>query len=134
MFRIAVVAATALALLAACTSTPRGPVPAEGGGSTSQRTRADLITREEVLASRMSTAYDVVASLRPQWLRIRGTTTVSDRRVISVFWNQQHYGGHEQLRNIATDNIRSIRFYSALESVGPFGPGHHHGVIQVLTQ
>src|SRR5690606_12389665 len=93
------------------------------------------ITQEEIRSSGRSNAYEVVQTLRPEWLRIRGPTTLRpEGDPILVYLETQRLGTLEQLRNISAASIESIRFLDRREASLQFGPGHVNGAIVVTTR
>ncbi|MGH7447657.1 MAG: hypothetical protein ACRELT_08855 [Longimicrobiales bacterium] len=113
-------------LLAACAAGP-----AERRVSTADR---NLITAEEMRAAGYTDAFRAVQSLRPQWLQIRGPTSFSRPEVIKVYLDGSLMGGPEQLRQIATSSISSIRFLDANEATQRWGLDHGNGAILVSTR
>lgn len=115
-----------LLLLAACAAVP------------SQRPRSTVdhrvITAEELRAAGYSDAYRVVQSLRPQWLRTRGATSLSQPETIKVYLDGLLLGGPDQLRQITTTSISSIRFLDAIEATQRWGLDHGQGAIAVSTR
>ena len=124
--RSLVLVASLVVGLAAC-----GSVPGRPG-----QTRAPLqITLEEIRSSGQSNAYEVVQALRPEWLRIRGPTTLRpEGDPILVYLETQRLGTVEQLRNISAAAIESIRFLDRREASLQFGPGHVNGAIVIRTR
>lgn len=109
-------------LLAACGATA-GP----------RRGNSDVLSREEILASTASTAYELIAQLRPQFLRSRGALSMQDPRPVYpiVYVNEMRHGGLETLRAILVREISEVRFISAADATTRWGTGHAGGVIQV---
>lgn len=105
---------------------------ATSGASGPPRSRS-LITSKEVAASRATTAYGVVEQLRPLWVRSHGATSINapGSQYATVYVNEQRYGDLTSLRNIPSEQVVEIRYFSAAESVTRFGPGNSGGVIEV---
>lgn len=104
--------------LAACGSAHAGP-----GGARPSR---DLITREEIAASPVATAYEAVERLRPEFLRsIRGGGPPN------VYVNDSSSGGIDILRSIRADNVDEIRYLDAVAANLRFGLNNTSGVILV---
>lgn len=128
-FRTAVVA---LVLpLAACAST--------GGTAGKVRTSPTAtITHQEIVQAHVSTAYDAVERLRPQWLQSRGAMAPNpagpqDLALPVVFVDGQQYGDLSQLQNIQAMDIQSIKYLSPTDATTQFGTGHSGGAILVTT-
>ena len=84
-------------------------------------------------------AYDVISHLRPQYLKTRGRTTIQTAPTVaseyaSVFLDSQFYGDLNSLRNIASINIKEIRYLPANESVTRYGMQYGNGVIEIRTR
>lgn len=117
-----------LAALVACASPRvaprRGPDP-------------QLITEEEVVASLATTAYEVIRSLRPNFLSYRGETSF-DRRTSrpypNVYVDDQVFGTIGVLQSIPASDVSSIRLYRSAEAVTRFGTGNAGGVIAISTR
>ena len=96
-----------------------------------------LITEEEVVASLATTAYEVIRSLRPNFLSYRGETSF-DRRTSrpypNVYVDDQVFGTISILQSIPASDVSSIRLYRAAEAVTKFGTGNAGGVIAIVTR
>jgi len=115
-----------LLLVAACATVPG---PRRGHGVDYK-----LITEEEIQASGYTDAFRVVQSLRPQWLRSRGVTSISQRETIKVYLDGSLLGAPDQLQQITATSISSIRFYDAVEATQRWGLDHGQGAIVVSTR
>ena len=124
-----------LLLLVACAGRPRA----------SERDR-NLIRADEIATVQVSTAYDVVARLRGEFLKSRGTVTrapgrATDRTItveqprITVFLDGVEAGPVEQtLYLIPASEVVEIRLYRAADAVTKYGSRHAGGVIEVTTK
>ena len=117
------------ATLAACASAgpARQPTP-----STS-----NVISRAELEAEGSANVYDVIARLRPNFLRSRGPTSVmnaSARTVAAVFVDDIEYGDLESLRRFPAMRIAEIRYYSGPEATTKFGSVFGAGVIALKAR
>lgn len=103
--------------------------------TTSGSRHSDVITREEILASKAMNAFDVVSLLRPSFLRSRGQTTINgtDTGYAKVYLDRQLFGDIASLRQLQVGNIREIRYYSAPDATMRFGLGNTSGAIEVVT-
>jgi hypothetical protein len=106
---------------------------AASAGSPGQEDR-DVITAEQISAASASDAYQIVQSMRPMWLRKRGSQNIRNEGDIVVYYDNARMGGPAALRGISPTAITSIRFFDAAEANFRWGMGHTHGVILVLTQ
>lgn len=116
----------ALALLiAACASS----------GGTSARVDRNLLTREQILETNRQNVFEVVESLRSNWLRSRGPSSLNARdAVVQVYLDDARMGGVEMLRNINTSLVQYIRWYDGIAATGRWGLDHGAGVIYVSTR
>lgn len=96
--------------------------------------QSNVITMDQVNATRYSTAFEVVQALRPQWLRGRGRTSVNLSESVKVYIDDALLGEPEQLRNITARSIGSIRYLDANEATQRWGMDHGQGAIMVSTR
>lgn len=120
-----VVAACAIALLAGCAS---------AGGSGSSGGNRNVLTAEELRTETAQTLEDAIRQQRPQWLQIRGVTSMNNQGDIVVYQDGNRMGGREVLRGIPVTVVESVRFLSAGEATTRYGTGHAHGAIVVVTR
>ena len=110
-----------------------------GHGGTAQRDgpRRDpeLITMEELSTTTSTTLYDAVRALRPAWmLRSRPTAVLQQQQAqLIVYVDGTRYGTIESLRQLSTNGVVSVRFYSVGAAQARFGAGHLLGAIEVMT-
>lgn len=93
----------------------------------------DVLTREMIIESRATNAYDVVATLRSNWLRTRGVDSFSTPGEVLVYYNDTRLGGVEMLRGISLNEIGYIQYFDGTEASARWGLDHGHGVIYVGT-
>ncbi|MEA2760787.1 MAG: hypothetical protein QOD47_71 [Gemmatimonadaceae bacterium] len=106
-------------------------------GGHSEDSRSQLITQEEIEASRAPTAYDAVQKLRANFLTYRGETSFDKTKsqpYPTVYVDGQEYGTVTMLRNIPASQVSTIRLYRAWEATTKFGTGNMSGVIAVTTR
>ena len=126
MMKRALLATSAL-LLAACAS----------GGSPGEATRdRNLITAEEIATVPITTAWELVSRLRPEWLRNRGPASMraSAPEYPVVYIDEVSSGGLEALQRISSIAIAEVRFISARDAATRFGLNHGGGAIMVKTR
>ena len=125
----------ALNLLAAI-----GLVACASAGATAHPAKDyNVISQSEITAQNGVNAYDVISHLRPQYLKTRGRTTIQTAPTVAseyaaVFLDSQFYGDLNSLRNIASINIKEIRYLPANESVTRYGMQYGNGVIEIRTR
>jgi hypothetical protein len=126
-----------------------------GGGAEPPDMRPTLTSsrqfmdREEILNSGATDAYQLVRSLRKEWLIPRGVNSFREtaRGIVGedvtivepgadhvlVYLDNALLGGTQTLSDIGLDPIGRIEFISASEATYRWGTGHAHGVIQLTT-
>jgi len=124
--------AWAAMLLAAC-ATGTG-----GGASESPIGNPDIIAREEIDESGGSTnAFQLIQSLRPQWLITRGITNLrqaAGEEDIVVYMDNARLGYRDALRRVPLGGVRYLEFYDARRATQRWGGGHIHGAIFISTR
>lgn len=102
-------------------------------GNSTRRSRGP-ITLEQIEASNVSTdAYDLIQSLRPEWLVTRGTVSMTGATSseIRIYVNDASYGGPGALRAISVTDIQRITKLSPSQATTRFGAGHTQGAIMI---
>ncbi len=94
-----------------------------------------VITAREIAGSGLSTAYDVVRSLRPEWLQRRQShyAQTQDQATIPVYLGNQLLGGLDELSTIPAQSIKEMYRYDTSQATLLWGPGNAEGAIQVIT-
>jgi hypothetical protein len=113
-----------LPLLAGCSSSGQRP------GSRVDRTRLEA---QEIQAGGFNDAYMAVTTLRPNWLRQRGISSINLQESVKVYVDNTLVGGPEMLREITVNSITSIRYMDGLEATQRWGLDHGVGAILVFT-
>jgi outer membrane cobalamin receptor len=96
-----------------------------------------LITEDEIEASRAPTAFEVIQKLRANFLSYRGETSFDRSKsqpYPTVYVDGQAYGSIGTLRNISASQIATIRLYRSWEATTKFGTGNMGGVIAITTR
>lgn len=95
----------------------------------------DVITAAEIVAARVSDAYQAVAQLRPEFLRRRAFSSIPAFATpeATVYLDDLPFGSAESLRNIPLDRVRLIRYITPNEADLRFGGSHLAGAILVTT-
>ena len=94
-------------------------------------------------------AYDLVYTLRPTWLNLRGlnssreaakVVTVNGQEVLvpgdpelMVYLDNVRLGTISELRNISAAGVLGVRYFDGPQATFRWGAGHARGAIQVLT-
>lgn len=93
--------------------------------------RSDLLTAEEItsVSGKGATAFDVVQSLRPRWLKIRAPFLRGDpsqgpvrSQGAHVYLNDVDQGDVDYLKTIPAEQVAELRWLSANEAGSRFGP------------
>lgn len=92
-----------------------------------------MLLLDEIRASGSATAYDVVESLRPMWLRKRGTQSFFFDKDVIVYLDAARLGDRTALREIPAMTVASMRFLDAKDANFRYGQGHPYGAIVVST-
>ncbi len=92
------------------------------------RSNADLITREDLAAVPVVSAYDAIQRLRPRWLQRSG------RGVPRVVIGRTQRTNISELRRIRADDVESIRFLRGGDATTLYGTGFTGGAIVVTLR
>lgn len=98
---------------------------------------AQLITEDEIDASRAANAFEAIQKLRANFLTYRGETSFDKSKsqpYPTVYLDGQEFGPMSTLRNIPASQIATIRLYRSWEATTKFGTGNMGGVIAVTTR
>jgi len=124
----------AVAAVLGCASTGNNP------GTAGAPRSSNILTAEDLAAAHadVTTAYDAVARLRPNWLAPHGVMSAvangAGTEYALVYLDGQRYGDLSSLRNIPAYQVGGLRYYDLTESGARFGiRGGSSGVIDVTT-
>jgi hypothetical protein len=108
------------------------PPPQNGATPASRR----ALLGEEIQAASVTTAYDAVARLRPEWLRRRGQISFRDPDAgdVVVYLNGMRYGGIGALAGIGAESVVQMEFVNGPVATMRYGTGHGGGAILVRTR
>jgi hypothetical protein len=96
--------------------------------------RRDVITAAEIVAARVTDAYQAVSQLRPEFLRRRpGSAIPFTPAPVQVYLDELPFGAAEALRLVPLDRVRLIRYVTPVEADLRFGGRHASGAILVTT-
>ena len=95
----------------------------------------DVLTATEIVASRVTDAYQAVVQLRPEFLRRRGMTAVPSftAPTVMVYLDDLPFGTTESLHYIPLERVRLIRYLPAADADLRWGGSHVAGAILVTT-
>jgi hypothetical protein len=89
------------------------------------------ITDTEIARLGVTTAWEAIQRLRPNWLRQRATSGLGDGRPV-VYLNGVRHGTVDQLRSLHVQRIKCIEFFRGYDATTLWGIDHSSGVIQVI--
>lgn len=97
---------------------------------------ANLITEDEIVASRADNAYDAIHKLRANFLSNRGKLTFYDEAssLPTVYVDDQRYGDFSLLRTIPAQIVATIRLYRSWDATTRYGTNNMAGVIAITTR
>jgi len=98
---------------------------------------SQLITEDEIEASRAPNAYEVIQKLRANFLTYRGETSFDRSKsqpYPTVYIDGQEFGPISSLRNVPASQVATIRLYRSWEATTKFGTGNMGGVIALTTR
>lgn len=111
-----------------------GPAPTGGLGFRDR----NILTAEEIDLSRSTgwTAYDLIAQLRPEYLRSRGPASLRSTTPVRavVYVDEMRFGDLDSLRSMNADQIHHIRYVNAADATTRFGTDHLGGAILIATR
>jgi len=98
---------------------------------------SQLITEDEIVASRASNAYEVIHKLRANFLTNRGQTSFSRNQsnpYPTVYIDDQEFGPISTLSSIPAAQISMIRLFRVSEANAKYGTHNLSGVIAIFTR
>jgi len=96
-----------------------------------------VITEDEITASRAANAFEVIRKLRGNFLTNRGQTGVNRSAANSyptVYLDDQEFGPISTLSSIPASQIAMIRLYRVSEANNKYGTHNLTGVISITTK
>jgi hypothetical protein len=119
-------------IFAGCASS-RGSGPAD----------PDVITADQILRSKATNAYDLIAMVRPQMFTAHGAPTTRGQQPstqgrrqalpVVVYIDNVKVGPVGELKALATLDLKEIRYLSPRVATDRWGENHAGGVIYVTT-
>jgi hypothetical protein len=108
---------------------------ATGAAERGTRAQPNLITADEIAATNLSNALDIVQSLRPNWLRERGPVSIRNRQgsEVVIYVDGTRFGGMETLRQVRASSVASMQYLNSSEATFRFGTNHVGGAIVIHT-
>ena len=99
------------------------------------RHRVDMsvLTQEDLEDHQYENVLEAVQTLRSNWLNDRGPDSFTNPSHIWVYVDNTRVGDVQQLANISTRYVSSIRKVNGIDATARWGIGHSAGVIAVMT-
>jgi outer membrane cobalamin receptor len=119
------VTAIAIGLTASCATSTQQSGP--------QRSR-NVLTAEDFQNRPERNLYDLLARVRPNWLRPQGGNLVSGTSPVVVYVNNVRFGGVQALRDITLDEVERVRFVDGTDAATRYGLNTDGGVLEVTTR
>ena len=123
---LVLLAVTALGCASGGTTSTSGAAPA---------TNRNMLLREEITASGVGNMHDAIQRLRPQFLRVRGQSSITqggDR--VAVYMDNVHLGAEDVLRTIGANGVIRVEYVNGPDTTYKFGSNHSAGVIHIITK
>jgi hypothetical protein len=110
------------------------PMPVAVGASGHR----DVLVEAEIQAGKTPgmTVYDLVAHMRPEYLRSRGSNSLRDLTppTAVVYLDGFKYGSLESMRSISADGVAQIQYLNASNATTRFGTDHTGGAILITSR
>jgi hypothetical protein len=95
---------------------------------------AQLLTQSEMQDGHFTNVYDAVASLRANWLTVRGTDSFFTPSEVMVYFDDTRLGGVSELRGVTVNSAAWARHYNGVDATTRWGVGHSAGVILISSR
>ena len=109
-----------------------------------------MITQDEIARSgQTGTVYDLVYSLRRNWLNLRGIDALTEGPEtftfegqdyvvngaprLSVYYDNAKLGSVDELKKVSVNDIQAVRYFDGAEATYRWGKGNQHGAIEMLS-
>ena len=123
------------ALLLALVIPDSGCATRGGAAVAAPATNRDFIAREEIEKGQWPNAYDLIRSVRPQWLRVRGRDTiVGEAGAVQVVLDNVRLGTTDALRTLPVGGIAYFQWLDGISASQRWGTGFGNGAIFISTR
>ena len=96
------------------------------------RSPRDLLTIEDIQSRDWTSLYDLVSTLRANWLNLRGTDTINGpQETVKVLLDGVPIGGIEQLHQQGTAGVMFLQYFDPVSASGRWGLGFGKGAILI---
>ena len=103
------------------------------GASTGPGVDRNLLVQDQFADRGFHTAYDVIESLRSNWLVSRGPNSFQAATEVQVYLDGVRMGGVQTLRTIDVRPLTYIRYFDGIAATARWGLDHGAGAIYVST-
>jgi outer membrane cobalamin receptor len=121
-----VLAALVVGLTASCATATQ-----QGSATRSDR---NVLTAEDFQGQSGRSLYDILARMRPNWIRPQGANLVSGTSPVVVYVNNVRFGGVDVLTDIPLDEVARVRFVDGTDAATRYGLNTDGGVLEVTTK
>lgn len=101
--------------------------------TTSPGVDRNLLVQDQFADRGFHSAYDVVESMRSNWLTSRGPNSFQTPTEVQVYLDGVRMGGVETLRTIDVRPVTYIRYFDGIAATARWGLDHGAGAIYVST-
>lgn len=142
-------------IVAGCATSGSGGTSSNNAAIPQRRTDRTVISADEIASNHDTNLYDLVRSLRVEWLTSRGAAAANPGMLsanggggrsrgssaansgmastpLQVYLNRQKVGTVDELKNMSPVGVASLKYYSPTEAQAMFGEDNASGAIQVI--
>ena len=110
--------------------------------SSTPKSDPDVITEDQIVRSKATNAYDVIATISPKMFTAHGAATTRGDQPptpgrqalpVVVYVDNVKVGPVEELKTLGKVDVKEIRYLSPRVATDRWGEGHPGGVIYVTT-
>jgi len=110
--------------------------------SNTPATDPDLITEDQIVRSKATNAYDLIATISPKMFTAHGAATTRGDQPptpgrqalpVLVYIDNVKVGPVDELKTLGKVDVKEIRYLSPRAATDRWGEGHAGGVIVVTT-
>ena len=97
-----------------------------------RRTSGDMLTLEDIQSRDWTSVYELVSTLRANWLNLRGTDTINGpQESVKVLLDGVPIGGIEQLHQQSVVGVQYVQYFDPVSASGRWGLGFGKGAIYI---
>ena len=97
-----------------------------------RRTSGDLLTLEDIQSRDWTSIYELVSTLRANWLNLRGSDTINGpQESVKVLLDGVPIGGIEQLHQQSVAGVQYVQYFDPVSASGRWGLGFGKGAIYI---